>query len=100
MRSLTNEADKKAEFQAENAREMALSDQKETEFRNRFRSDAIILREEFRSRLKTLPPQTERFAGAPKKSPDTQIFDKPFLTGPSPLSGGADLLEYWAKQLP
>jgi hypothetical protein len=50
---------------------------------------------------KTLPmPKTQRFPGAPIESPDTQIFDKPFLAGPAPLSGGADLLEYWAKQLP
>jgi hypothetical protein len=101
MRTLTNDFERHAELQAEIAQSTALNNQMETEFRNRFRSDAIILRDEFRTRLNPLPlPRFQVFTDAPSMPADTQIFDKPFLAGPDPLAGGADLLEYWAKQLP
>jgi pimeloyl-ACP methyl ester carboxylesterase len=101
MRTLTNEADRRADCQARSEQQIALGNQMGTEFRNRFRTEVIILREELRARLKVLPsPKTQPFPGGPMVTPDQQIFDKPFLTGPGPLSGGADLIEYWAKQLP
>jgi hypothetical protein len=100
-RTLTNEADRRVEWLANIEQRTALGNQMEIEFRNRFRSDAIILREELRVRLKVLPlPKTQPFPGGPMINPDQQIFDKPFLAGLSPLSGGADLIEYCAKQLP
>lgn len=102
LQSISDPDQKKTEWNAENEREMALSDQMEKEFRNKCRSDGLILRDELRKRLGSLPmpmPPAQLVAGRIIHY-DTQIFDKPFLTGPAPLSGGADLLEYWAKMLP
>jgi hypothetical protein len=101
LRKLPTDEAKSAEFHAENEREMKLGDEKEAAFRTRYRSDAIILREELERRLNALPmPENRRFPGAPPLPPDQTIFDMPMLVGVAPLSGGADLLEYWAKQLP
>jgi hypothetical protein len=99
-RRTMTEADKTADWHAENARTIALMDEMQGEFRNKFRSDAMILRDEFSARLKSLPMPEGRYPNGMTVRPDMQIFDKPFLAGPDPLSGGADLLEYWAKQLP
>jgi hypothetical protein len=98
-RSMT-EADKTADWHAENARTIALMDEMQGEFRNKFRADVIILRDEFSERLKPLPMPEGRYPNGMPVRPDMQIFDKPYLAGPDPLSSGADLLEYWAKQLP
>jgi len=98
-RSLASETDRSTNWHNENRRSMALTDEMEGEFRDKYRSDVIILRDEFRVRLKLLPMPEGRYPNGLPFRPDLQIFDKPFLTGPDPLSGGADLLEYWAKQL-
>jgi hypothetical protein len=95
-----SEADKIANWHAENARTIALMDEMQGEVRNKFRSDAIILRDEFSERLKPLPMPEGRYPNGIPARPHMQIFDKPNLAGPDPLSSGADLLEYWAKQLP
>jgi hypothetical protein len=101
MRQAPNDEDKRALRQRYMSEKMALSNQMEMEFRNRFRSDAIILREELSIRLDPLPLPTFQPFGpdGPKIPGDPQIFDKSSLTGPAPLASGADLLEYWAKQL-
>lgn len=99
-KQLTTKEEKDAEWEAYIRQSSALGDALDLEFKNRFRSDAIILREEFLARLKTLPVPQPRPFFPPIGAVDTEIFEKPFLAGNHPLSRGADLIEYWAKQLP
>lgn len=100
-RSTSDENEKLAMSREEEAQSMLLRDKLEMDFRNKYRSDGLVLREELRKRLKTLPmPTAGTNTDVVRRQFYSQIFDKPFLSGPSPLSGAADLLEYWAKLLP
>jgi hypothetical protein len=72
------------------------------EFMQKYRSDAVIIREEIQSRLGGVLPKFPATSAVGKITEDngTQIFEGPLLAGTHPISAGADLLEYWAKQIP
>jgi hypothetical protein len=71
------------------------------EFKNKFRADAVILREALKLKLGVLPdPPTTHPFGLAAVMAGRDAFEGALLTGPAPVSAGADLLEYWAKQLP
>jgi hypothetical protein len=72
------------------------------EFMQKYRSEAVILREEIQDRLGgTLPKfPTTSIEGTITNNLGNQIFEGPLLSGPHPVAAGADLLEYWAGQLP
>jgi hypothetical protein len=70
-------------------------------FNKRYRSEAVTLRDELKKRLNGLPtfPTTSPL-GRIVAVAGVQIFEGSTLAGAGPISSGADLLEFWANQLP
>jgi hypothetical protein len=71
-------------------------------FRSKYRTEAITIREEIKRRFNgKLPefPVSPPFVHA-IPTLGMQIFEGPILSGPHPISAGADLLDFWASQLP
>jgi len=80
---------------------LELDNKERNDFMNNYRTDALILRDELKKRLGELPyPSTTSGMGTGWYGEGDQIFEGPLLTGAYPITVGANLLEYWAAQLP
>jgi hypothetical protein len=72
-----------------------------SDFMTKYRGEAVTLRDELQSRLGTLPSvPVASMSRLMTEAQGQQIFAGDTLAGPAPVGAGAELLEYWAKQLP
>jgi hypothetical protein len=92
--------DRAASWAARNGEQAAMHANMETEFRNSFRPEAMVLRDELLRRLGAYPPAPADGLAAAAMFSGKGVLDTGMLAGSSPISAAADLLEMMARGLP
>ncbi len=96
-----SEDEKTKQFWEHSNKITALQAKFDGEFRRKYSSDAVIIRDELKARVGTLPdPPIDRPIGNAINTVGHTMFDGRLAMGHNGVEAGARLLEFWASRLP